>query len=103
MSSPNWNDLLPSYRAIQTMTPEQLKSAGQAVEEYGMTLGYGIAAIGSLLAGYASNEDHGIDSEAMTDLGWLLRSLGSLSAKLSDTGSNIDTERKTRQAIQTED
>ena len=59
MRVPNWNDLLPSHSAIQGMTQEQLKAAGQATESYGMTIGFGIAAIGSMLAGYATNEDHG--------------------------------------------
>ena len=100
MSVPNWNDLLLNHRAIQTLSPEQLKAAGQAVDSYGTTLGYGIAAIGSLLAGYATNEDHGIDPDAMTDLGWLLQTLGELSARLNDTGNVIRDRRNT---IQRED
>jgi len=100
MRVPNWNDLLPSHSAIQGMTQEQLKAAGQATESYGMTIGFGIAAIGSMLAGYATNEDHGIDPDAMTDLGWLLQALGELSARLNDTGNSI---RDRRQAIKTED
>ncbi|MDV7210124.1 hypothetical protein [Azotobacter beijerinckii] len=100
MSVPNWNDLLLNHRAIQTLSPDQLKAAGQAADNYGMTLGCGIAAIGSLLAGYSTNEDHGIDPDAMTDLGWLLQTLGELSARLNDTGNVI---RDRRQALKHED
>ena len=100
MSGPNWNDLLLNHRAIQTLSPEQLKAAGQAVDSYGTTLGYGIAAIGTLLAGYATNEDHGIDPDAMTDLGWLLQTLGELSGSLANTGNTINDR---RQAIKRED
>ncbi|SFB31869.1 hypothetical protein [Azotobacter beijerinckii] len=96
MSAPNWNALLPSFEQIEAMPPEKLAAAATAADGYGMTIGFGIAAIGNLLAGAALNEDHGLDHEAVADLGWLLQSLGNLSAKLSDTGSGIDIERKRR-------
>ena len=92
----DWNALLPNHEAIAAMTPEKLDAAGQAAESYGINIGFGIAAIGNLLAGTASNEDHGLDPDAMADLGWLLETLGKLSAKLADTGSGIAIERKRR-------
>jgi len=92
----DWNALLPNHEAIVAMTPEKLEAAGQAAESYGMNIGFGIAAIGNLLAGTAQNEDHGLDPDAIADLGWLLESLGKLSAKLADTGSGIAIERKRR-------
>lgn len=98
MSAPNWNDLLPSYEAIQAMTPEQLKASGQATEEYGMTLGFGIAAVGNLLANTADAGELGMDTAR--DLGWLIEALGDLSAKLADTGNGI---RDRRNALKRED
>jgi hypothetical protein len=91
MSVPNWNDLLPSYEAIQAMTPEQLKASGQATEEYGMTLGYGISAIGVLLANTADAGELGMDTAR--NLGWLIEALGELSARLNDTGNGIRDRR----------
>ncbi|MFB8830059.1 hypothetical protein ACE0DR_13770 [Azotobacter sp. CWF10] len=96
MHNADWNALLPNHEAIQAMPPEKLEAAGQAAESYGINIGFGIAAIGNLLAGTASNEDHGLDPDATTDLGWLLETLGKLSAKLADTGSGIAIERKRR-------
>lgn len=89
MSIPNWNDLLPNHEAIQAMSPEKLEAAASATDSYGMNISFGIAAIGNLLAGAALNEEQGLDADAVADLGWLLASLGELSAKLTDTGNGI--------------
>ncbi|ACO80198.1 hypothetical protein AvCA_40630 [Azotobacter vinelandii CA] len=97
MSRADWNALLPNHETIEAMSPEKLEAAGQATEDYGMNIGFGIAAIGNLLAGTATNDDHGLDPDAMSDLGWLLETLGKLSAKLADTGNGI---RARRAAIQ---
>lgn len=91
MSIPNWNDLLPGYEAIQAMTPEKLKAADQATDAYGMTIGFGIAAIGNLLANTADAGELGMDTAR--DLGWLIEALGDLSAKLADTGNGIRDRR----------
>ncbi|TBW04261.1 hypothetical protein E0E52_13010 [Azotobacter chroococcum] len=98
MSVPNWNDLLPSYEQIQSMSPEQLKAADQASESYAMTISYGIAAVGTLLANTADSGELGMDTAR--DLGWLIEALGSLSARLDDTGGGI---RDRRNAIKRED
>ncbi|WKN20634.1 hypothetical protein [Azotobacter vinelandii] len=90
----DWNALLPNHEAIVAMTPEKLDAAGQAAECYAVNIGFGIAAIGNLLAGAASSSQ-GLDPAAIHDLGWLLESLGKLSAKLVDTGSGIDYRRNT--------
>ncbi|GAB3471610.1 hypothetical protein GCM10027398_22590 [Azotobacter salinestris] len=95
MSCPNWNSLMPNFEAIQAMSPEKLEAAAMAADSYSLTLGHGIAAIGNLLAGAASS-NQGLDPAAIHDLGWLLESLGKLSAKLADTGSGIDIERNRR-------
>ncbi|MDV7212919.1 hypothetical protein [Azotobacter beijerinckii] len=98
MSVPNWNDLLPSFEQIQAMSPDQLKAADQAADSYKMTLGYGIAAVGTLLANTADSGELGMDTAR--DLGWLIEALGSLSARLDDTGGGI---RDRRNAIKRED
>ncbi|SFB58192.1 hypothetical protein [Azotobacter beijerinckii] len=100
MSVPNWNALLPSFEQIEAMPPEKLAAADAFTESSVKTIGFGIAAIGNLLAGAALNEDQGLDPAAVADLGWLLQSLGDLSAKLADTGYGIQER---RQAIKRED
>ncbi|WP_324731583.1 hypothetical protein [Pseudomonas paeninsulae] len=94
MTAQTWNDLLPTVAQIEAMTPEQLASANMAAHDQEIALGFGIAAVGQILAGAAQNEDHGISMDALTDLGWLLQSLGTLSAKLSDTQRGIADSRK---------
>ena len=89
MSRNVWRDLLPSTEAIKAMTPEALDRAGLAADCQALTLAYGVAAIGGLLAGAALNEDHGLDAGAIADLGWLLQSMGELSATLADTHEGV--------------
>jgi len=90
MSVPDWNDLLPHHEAIQAMPPERLDAAGRAADEYIRTLANGVSGIGHLLACTASNGDTGLCEDAVTNVGWMLESLGELISKLSDTGSGIN-------------
>lgn len=85
MNFPNWNDLLPSHEAIRAMTPEKLKAAEVASEHYIGKLAYGISGIGNLLACTASNGETGLDEGAVTNVGWLLESLGDLIGNLYTT------------------
>jgi hypothetical protein len=82
-----WNDLLPRHEALKNMTAEQLKAAEQATESCVTVLAHGISGIGHLLACTASNSDTGLNPAVVTDVGWLLESLGSLVGNLSDTGA----------------
>lgn len=81
MSVPNWNDLLvfPS----RTDSPDKLKQVAQASNQYATTLGFGIAAIGTVLAHTAQAGE--LSEDTALNIGWLLDSLGDLSAKLADT------------------
>lgn len=91
---PNWTDLLPTYGTIQAMEPETLARADGAIEQYSITLGYGIAAIGHLLACTASNGETGLSDRTATDIGWLLESLGGLSAQLANAGNAVNDRRR---------
>lgn len=93
MSVPNWNDLLPTVTQIEAMNPEKLERATEAANQYGINLGFGIAAIGHLLACTASNGETGLSDRVATDIGWLLETLGTLSAGLADTGKALDYRR----------
>lgn len=94
MSSANWNALLPNVAAIDAMSADELTAASEATETQGASIGFGIAAIGNLLACTASNDETGLCKDAVTDIGWLLQSLGTLSAKLSDNGRAIAGRRR---------
>lgn len=83
----HWNDLLPRHEALKNMNADQLKAAEQATESCVAVLAHGISGIGHLLACTASNGDTGLNPEVVTDIGWLLESLGSLVGNLSDTGA----------------
>lgn len=83
-----WNDLLLTPGAIeQTMTLEQMDAVERACDRYVTTLAHGISGIGNLLACTASNGETGLSDEAVTDVGWLLESLGTLISDLAETGA----------------
>ncbi|WP_312600832.1 hypothetical protein [Pseudomonas luteola] len=86
---PVWNDLLPSYEQINTMQPEKLDKAEKMAASQVATLALGISGIGNLLACTASNDETGLSESAVTDVGWMLESLGKLICSLSDTQMGI--------------
>lgn len=94
MSSANWNALLPNFEAIEAMDADELTAANEAIETQGAHIGFGIAAIGNLLACTASNDETGLCKDTATDIGWLLQSLGTLSTKLSDSRNAIADRRR---------
>jgi uncharacterized membrane protein YgaE (UPF0421/DUF939 family) len=99
MSAACWNALLPSGEAIEAMDADHLTAASEALETQAVSIGFGIAAIGNLLACTASNDETGLCKNAVTDIGWLLQSLGTLSAKLSDSRNAI-SDRRSRERNQ---
>jgi hypothetical protein len=98
MSAPNWNALLPNNEAIDAIHADHLDAASEALETQAVSIGFGIAAIGNLLACTASNDETGLCKDAVTDIGWLLQSLGTLSAKLSDSRNAISDRRQRKGA-----
>lgn len=87
MSIPNWHDLLPRQESMTQFSAEQLQSVEQASTTYVSVLAHGISGLGNLLACTASNEETGLNSSAVTDIGWMLESLGKLISNLSDVGT----------------
>jgi hypothetical protein len=95
MSAGNWFHLLPSIDAfpspfdpsasLSAEQAEQLQAIRRTADCHSRTLGFGIAAIGNLLAN-AAQEGDGITADTAIHLGWLLHSIGELSAKLADVG-----------------
>ena len=87
---PNWFDLLPNAEQIRVMPSEKVERAGQAAHQYAFNVCRGIAGIGHLLACTASNGETGLSESVATDIGWLLETLGELSASLIDTSNELD-------------
>lgn len=85
---PKWNDLLPNYEDLQRMDAKRLDKAGRLAGGQVATLALGISGIGSLLACTASNDDTGLSESAVTNVGWMLESLGNLICGLSDLEEN---------------
>ena len=90
MTTPNWNHILLTHETITTMSADQLVSTGLASNDCASVLAHGISGIGNLLACAASNTDAGLSASAVTDIGWLLESLGTLISKLSDINTDTD-------------
>lgn len=92
MSNFSWNALLLSHQQIQEIPPERLGHAAESVSAQITNLACGISAIGNLLACTASNGDTGLCTDAATSLGWLLESLGELTAALINTSEGMGDE-----------
>lgn len=92
MSNFSWNALLLSHQQIQEIPPERLGHAAESVSTQITNLACGISAIGNLLACTASNGDTGLCTDAATSLGWLLESLGELTAALANKGEILNEE-----------
>ncbi|SFU07922.1 hypothetical protein [Pseudomonas marincola] len=82
-----WSENLISTASFDNMPNAQLDAICHSAESQNMTLCQGVAAIGTVLAVAAQNEDAGLSMAAVADLGWLLESLGKLSAAITDQGN----------------
>lgn len=96
MSAFNWNDILIGQQQIADIAPDRLELAAESVSGRATTLAYGISSIGNLLACTASNGSTGLSDDTATSLGWLLESLGELTAALVNTGKSMGDEMSRR-------
>lgn len=94
------NHLLVDLDSLEHLPTEKLKDIGLAANDVGMTVGHGIAAIGSILAGAAKNEDIGLNPDTVANLGWLIESLGKLSSRTVDIEERARTHVRYRSAEQ---
>lgn len=98
----NWNDLLIAHTSLDRLPTEQLKAIGTTAESKGMNLAHGISAIGNVLAVAALDEDAGLSMDVVADLGWLIESLGKLSASITDLDNAAHHHCKRRNATKPE-
>lgn len=99
MSAVNWNDLLIGQQQIAEIAPDRLELAAESVSGRATTLAYGISSIGNLLACTASNGSTGLSDDTATSLGWLLESLGELTAALINTNEGMNDELSRRNPV----
>ncbi|TDV54610.1 hypothetical protein EC919_104349 [Pseudomonas graminis] len=96
MKSPMWNQLLvdvprcyPSESNPRArLTPDQveeLQAVENAAENFAITIGHGLAAVGELLAHAASHNE--LTDELVLSTGWLVSSLALLTMTMSETGA----------------
>ncbi len=98
MSRFDWKDLTLTSTQLRRSAPDHLEFAAEAVTSKAITLAHGISAVGNLLACTSSNGDTGLSEEAATSLGWMLESLGELTAVLINTGDGLNEELARRAA-----
>lgn len=75
-----WNNVI--LGDLKAIDDEQLDAARRTAECHTTTLGFGMSAIGHLLAVASASGEMG--ERAAQDAGWLLEALGELSATLAD-------------------
>lgn len=92
MNPYGWNTLLVNRQQIQSLSPSSLEEVAESVNTKVTTLASGISSIGNLLACTASNGDTGLCSDAATNLGWMLETLGELAAALVNTSEHLNEE-----------
>ena len=69
---------------------KQLKRISSATHSHADTLTNGVSAIGWAIASAASSTDHGLSSDELMSLGWLLHELGKLATALHEMSSNAN-------------
>ncbi len=99
MSALNWNGLLIGQQQIKDIAPERLGHAAESVSGRITTLACGISSIGNLLACTASNGETGLCPDTAANLGWLLESLGELTAALINTNEGMNDELSRRNPV----
>ncbi|MFI8739585.1 hypothetical protein [Stutzerimonas zhaodongensis] len=91
MSHLDWSELLPSDATLSAMSAEELRRVSNLAEGEAATIRFGISAIGHLMALTAGANQ--LSQETAVDIGWLLKSLGTLAERLTETENRIDEVR----------
>lgn len=96
MKSPMWNQLLvdvqrsypaeskPGAKLTQDQV-EELQAVENAAENFAITIGHGLAAVGELLVHAATHKE--LTDELALSTGWLVNSLALLTMTMAETGA----------------
>lgn len=92
--------LLVDPNSFASLPSEKLEGIGIVANDLGMTTSHGVAAIGSILASAAKNDDIGLSADTIAALGYLLQSLGSLGSYSANIEASADNHVRSRVAKQ---
>lgn len=91
-----WSHLLPDPSRMSRLSSDDLDAIERTAECEAMTVAHGISAIGELLAWTADAGE--INNDTARNIGWLIKSLGTLSGRLVDVANGAEHELNHRKA-----
>jgi hypothetical protein len=89
-----WSHLLPDPSRMSRLSSDDLDAIERTAECEAMTVAHGISAIGELLAWTADAGE--INNDTARNIGWLIKSLGTLSGRLVDVANGAEYELERR-------
>jgi len=93
-----WSHLLPDPSRMSRLSSDDLDAIERTAECEAMTMAHGISAIGELLAWTADAGE--LDNDIARNIGWLIKSLGTLSGRLVDAANGAEHELNHRKATE---
>ncbi len=96
-----WSHLLPDPSRMSHLPTDDLDAIERTAECEAMTVAHGISAIGELLAWTADAGE--ISNDTARNIGWLIKSLGTLSGRLVDAANGAEHELNRRKATGKDD
>lgn len=94
MSAVCWSHLLPDPMVLNDYSDDKLEAVERTAECEAMTMAHGISAVGELLAWTADAGE--LDNDIARNIGWLIKSLGTLSGRLVDVANGAEYELERR-------
>jgi len=96
MSAVCWSHLLPDPMVLNDYSDEKVDAVVRTAECEALTVAHGISAIGELLAWTADAGE--LDNDIARNIGWLIKSLGTLNGRLVDVANGAEQELERRKA-----
>lgn len=94
MSAVCWSHLLPDPMVLNDYSDDKLEAVERTAECEALTMAHGISAVGELLAWTADAGE--LDNDIARNIGWLIKSLGTLSGRLVDVANGAEQELERR-------
>ncbi|WP_231656355.1 hypothetical protein [Pseudomonas californiensis] len=83
---------------ITAMNAEDLEAVISATDDRLLALARGVSGIGNLLACSASNKELGLSQDVVTNVGWMLESIGELISDVAGVSAHATDATLRRQA-----